>query len=89
MPLIESASGHPQDKKISIISLMIDISLSSGDYVFQDLNNGKEGRPNTGAEGISAEQVLRTAVVTRLYSFTFEQLAFHLYDSRALRRFCR
>ncbi len=38
---------------------------------------------------MSADQVLRTAVVMRLYDFTYEQLAFHIYDSRALRRFCR
>ncbi len=38
---------------------------------------------------MSADQVLRSAVVMRLYDFTYEQLAFHIYDSRALRRFCR
>jgi IS5 family transposase len=59
------------------------------DYVLQDLNEGKAKKRNTGAEGMSADQVLRAAVVMRLYDFTYEQLAFHIYDSRAMRRFCR
>ena len=89
MPLIESASGHPQEMELEIISLLIDNTPTICDYVLQDLNEGKGTKRNTGAEGMSADQVLRTAVVMRLYSFTYEQLAFHIYDSRALRRFCR
>jgi IS5 family transposase len=38
---------------------------------------------------MSADQILRAAVVMRLFDFTYEQLAFHIYDSRCLRRFCR
>jgi IS5 family transposase len=38
---------------------------------------------------MTAEQIIRAAVVMRLYSFTYEDLAFHISDSRALRRFCR
>jgi IS5 family transposase len=43
----------------------------------------------TGARGMTAEQIIRAAVMMRLYSFTYEDLAFHISDSRALRRFCR
>ena len=38
---------------------------------------------------MSADQVLRAAIVMRLFDFTYEQLAFHISDSRCLRRFCR
>jgi IS5 family transposase len=89
MPLIEPASGHPQEMELETISLLIDSTPTICDYVLQDLNEGKVHKRNTGAEGMSAEQVLRAAVVMRLYSFTYEQLAFHIFDSRALRRFCR
>ena len=89
MPLIEPASGHPQEMELETISLLIDSTPTICDYVLQDLNEGKVQKRNTGAEGMSAEQVLRAAIVMRLYSFTYEQLAFHIYDSRALRRFCR
>ena len=79
----------PQEMELEIISLLIDSTPTMCDYVLQDLNEGKVRKRNTGAEGMSAEQVLRTAVVMRLYDFTYEQLAFHISDSRALRRFCR
>jgi len=37
---------------------------------------------------MSAEQVLRAAIVKTLFCFTYKELAFHLVDSRSLRRFC-
>lgn len=89
MPLIEPASAHPQERELEIISQIIDHTPTICDYVLQDLNDGKVRKHNTGAEGMSADQVLRAAVVMQLYSFTYEQLAFHMVDSRALRRFCQ
>jgi IS5 family transposase len=59
------------------------------DHVLQDLIKGKIIKRRTGARGMTAEQIIRAAVVMRLYSFTYEDLAFHIFDSRALRRFCR
>lgn len=41
------------------------------------------------ARGMSADQVLRAAIVMRLFEFTYEELAFHISDSRCLQRFCR
>ena len=89
MPLIEPFSGHPQERELEIISQIIDRTPTICDYVLQDLNEGKVQKRNTGAQGMSADQVLRAAIVMQLYSFTYEQLAFHIDDSRALRRFCR
>jgi len=89
MPLIEPVSSHPQERELEIISQIIDRTPTICDYVLQDLNEGKVEKRNTGAEGMSADQVLRAAVVMQLYSFTYKQLAFHMIDSRALRRFCR
>ena len=89
MPLIEPASGHPQERELEIISQIIDRTPTICDYVLQDLNEGKVRKQNAGAQGMSADQVLRAAVVKQLYAFTYEQLAFHIDDSRALSRFCR
>ncbi len=55
----------------------------------QDLNKGKIIKRRTGARGMSADQVLRAAIVMRIFEFTYEELAFHISDSRSLRRFCR
>ena len=70
MPLIEPASGHQQEMELEVISLLIDNTPTICEYVLQDLNEGKVVKRLTGAQGMSADQVLRTAVVMRLYGFT-------------------
>ena len=89
MPMIEPVSSHPQERELEIISQIIDRTPTICDYVLQDLNEGKVKKRNTGAQGMSADQVLRAAVIKQLYSFTYEQLSFHMQDSKALSRFCR
>jgi len=88
MPLIEPASGHAKERELEAISNIIDSTPNICDYVLQDLNKGKIFKRKTGARGMSAEQVLRAAVVLRLFDCTYEDLAFHISDSRCLRRFC-
>jgi len=89
IPLMEPATDHPQQAELEVISRIIDNTPTICDYVLQDLNQGKIFKRKTGASGMSADQILRAAVVMRLFDFTYEQLAFHIYDSRCLRRFCR
>ena len=89
MPLMEPASSHPQQRELEAISNIIDNTPSISDYVLQDLNKGRIIKRRTGAHGMSADQILRTAIVMRLFDFTYEQLAFNISDSRCLRRFCR
>jgi hypothetical protein len=38
---------------------------------------------------MTAKQVLRTAIVKKLYEFTYKELAFHIVDSQSIRWFCR
>jgi len=89
MPLIDPPTGHPREKELEAINIVLDSIPTICDHVLQDLNKGKILKSRTGARGMTAEQVLHAAVVMRLYSFTYEDLAFHISDSRALRRFCR
>jgi len=89
MPLIDPPTGHPKEKELEVISIVLDSTPTICEYVLQDLNKGKVIKRKTGARGMTAEQVLRAAVVMRLFNFTYEDLAFHISDSRALRRFCR
>lgn len=89
MPLIDPPTGHPKVKELEVISIVLDSTPTICEYVLQDLNKGKIIKRKTGAHGMTAEQVLRAAVVMRLFNFTYEDLAFHISDSRALRRFCR
>jgi len=89
IPLLEPRSDHPQARELEAISNIIDNTPTICDYVLQDLNRGKIIKRRTGARGMSADQILRAAIVMRLFEFTYEELAFHISDSRCLQRFCR
>lgn len=54
--------------------------------VWQDLGIGVAA--DAGREGMTAEQVLRAAVLKQLNTFTYEELTFHLADSWTYRAFC-
>jgi transposase, IS5 family len=90
MPLIDLPTGHPKEIELEMISKILDDTSTIYDHVLQDLNGDlKVERHRTGANGMSAEQVARAAIVMKLFNFTYEDLAFHISDSRSLRRFCR
>lgn len=58
-------------------------------WVWKDLQGhvDKE-RLRFGRPGLSAQQVLRAAIVKQMNGFSYEALAFHLADSLSYRRFC-
>ncbi len=90
MPLITLPTGHPKEIELEMISKILDQTPTIYDHVLQDLNGDlKVERHRSGANGMSAEQVTRAAIVMKLFNFTYEDLAFHISDSRVLRRFCR
>jgi IS5 family transposase len=55
------------------------------EMVLQNLTRG--GRNPTGAEGMTAEQIVRAAIIKKTEELTYEGLAFHLADSRTYRAF--
>jgi IS5 family transposase len=89
MPLMPQITDHRQSKELEVISDIIDANPIICDRVLQDLNRGKNIAHRKGANGMSAEQVLRAAIVKTLYGFTYKDLAFHLVDSQSLSWFCR
>lgn len=89
MPLMAHIMNHPQSQELEVISGIIDAMPTICERILQDLNKGKIIKRRKGANGMSADQVLRCAVVKTLYNFTYEELAFHIVDSHALRWFCR
>ena len=88
MPLVDPAGRHPQEMELESISSIISTTAIIVDRVLQDLNRGKIIRRRKGANGMSADQVLRAGIVMFLFDCTYEELAFHINDSRSLRRFC-
>lgn len=89
MPLMTHIKNHPQNKELEIISAIINKNSIIAEMALQDLTRGKSLVQHTGAKGMSADQVIRSAVVKTLYSFSYQQLAFHIVDSQSLRWFCR
>ena len=89
MPLMPEIASHIQAKELQAISAILDSKPITIDFVLQDLYKGRAGDSRAGAKGMSAEQVLRAAVVMRLFGFSYQELAFHLVDSQSIRGFCR
>ena len=88
MPLMPSDIAHPRAKELDRISKILDSVPNIVDMVLQDLTHGVEHR-SRGAQGMTAEQVLRAAIIKQTEEFSYEDLAFHLADSRTYRNFCR
>lgn len=89
MPLMNSGSDHPQARELEVIDAVLKNNPTICDLVDQELSAHRSGDIRSGARGMSAEQVLRAAIVKTLFGFTYQELAFHLIDSRTLRQFCR
>lgn len=89
MPLMPQITDHAQSKELQAISNIIDSNPIICDYVLQDLNRGKLVAYRQGANGMTAEQVLRCAIVKILFNFSYKELAFHIVDSQSLSWFCR
>lgn len=88
MPLLPFGVNHPRAEELERISRILDTIPTINQRVLQDLTRGVENR-HAGAQGMSAEQVLRAAIIKQLEGFSYEELAFHLADSRTYRGFCR
>jgi IS5 family transposase len=89
MPLMSHIKEHAQSQEIEMISKIINDNPIICIHILQDLNKGKVEAQRSGAKGMSADQVLRCAVVKTLFEFSYEELAFHIVDSQSLRWFCR
>jgi len=88
MPLTANTVEHPRAEELALISDVLAQISTINDMVLQDLTHG-DVRRNTGAHGMTAEQVLRAAIIKKIENFSYEDLAFHLMDSLSYRNFCR
>lgn len=88
MPLMPMDIEHPRAKELARIGEILDTIPTITDMVLQDLTHGVKHR-NVGADGMTAEQVLRAAIIKQTQGVSYEELAFHLADSRTYRNFCR
>ncbi len=87
MPLMSPEIDHPQAEELSAISRILDGNAIIYDLVMQDLSP-KRTNSKAGAKGMSAEQVIRAAIIKQMFEFSYQDLAFHLVESVSLNRFC-
>jgi len=89
MPLMsQPTDDYPQAVELENISRILDGNRTIYDLAMQDLSK-HEKRENCGAHGMSAEQVVRAAIIKQMFTFTYKELAFHIVDSHSIRRFVR
>lgn len=86
LPLAEATTDHPKAKELLEISKMLDSQNSIYDLALQDLATSSK---NVGANGMTAEQIVRAAIIQKIGTYSYRELAFHLADSRAYSLFCK
>jgi len=74
-------------KELEVMSQILDETPKVLDQVFKDLIG--INKSDVGRMGMTAEQVLRSAVLKQYRNLTYEELAFHLEDSQSFRAFSR
>jgi transposase, IS5 family len=88
LPLMNPMIDHPQARELERISRILDSEPTIVGLVHQDLCRDRQLQ-DTGANGMSADLVLRAAIVKQMFGYSYELLPFHLLDSNTLRAFCR
>ncbi|MCL7488850.1 MAG: ISNCY family transposase [Desulfobulbaceae bacterium] len=86
LPLAEATADHPKAKELFKISEILDQNNSIYDLALQDLGVSDN---EVGANGMTAEQVIRAAIIKQAEGYSYRELAFHLADSRIYGQFCR
>ena len=81
LPLSPSWPDHRLARELESISKILDQNPSISDLVLYDLCDKVSSK--NGARGMTAEQVLRCALIKQTHQFSYEKLAFHLTDSQS------
>ena len=87
LPLCHIFPDHQMARELEKISEILDQNPRISALVLQDLCDTSNSQK--GASGLSADFVLRAAIVKQMHGFSYEQLAFHLLDSQSFRSFVR
>jgi IS5 family transposase len=78
---------HDIGKELAAFSEILDATPKMLDLVYADLT--RVSRKDTGREVMTAEQVLRCVALKQYRNLSYEELAFHLEDSKSFRAFAR
>jgi IS5 family transposase len=87
MNIFHAAYKKDIGKELEIMSHILDENPKILDRVFKDLTG--TNKADQGRMGLTAEQVLRAAILKQHRDLTYEELSFHLEDSQSFRAFAR
>lgn len=88
LPLMLTGIEHRHAEELKHMDRILSENSIINEWVLQDLQ--RDGVPkDTGAEGMTAEQVIRSAMIKKMEGFSYDELAFHLIDSVSYRGFCK
>jgi transposase, IS5 family len=76
---------HKRVRELAAIDRILVANPQMAEAVWKDLHKrvARTGRP-----GLSADQILRAAIIKQMFGYSYEDLAFHLADSETNRLFC-
>ena len=77
---------HEHARELEAIDHILCNNPTIARLVWDDLQ--QERQRGIGRPGLSGEQVLRAALIKQMNGFSYQELAFHLADSRSYMRFC-
>lgn len=87
LPIVYPYIAHEHAEELRKIGLILDRLPLIDELVHADLIRDVDD-PENGRRGLSGSQVLRLLVLKQMNGFSYQELAFHLADSRCYRAFC-
>ena len=87
LPLCGPTIPHAHARELEAMDRVLKENPAIVETVLQELQGALE-HPDRGRPGMTAEQVLRAAVVKQMNGFSYQVLHFHLLDSLSYRWFC-
>jgi len=85
LSIFEVIGKNPGPKELEQMSIILDANPEMLDLAYIDLT--KDRRADTGRDGLTAEQVLRAAILKHARELTYDELEYYLADSVSFRAF--
>ena len=86
-PIVYPYIDHEHAEELRAIDTILDRLPLVDDLVYEDLVRDLDD-PENGRPGLTGSQVLRLLILKQMNGFSYQELAFHLADSRCYRAFC-
>ena len=88
LPIIQPGVNHPHAAELQMMAELIGARPEVVNIVYADLVRDLDD-PENGREGMmTAEQVFKALTIKQMNGYSYQELAFHLEDSKTYRAYC-